>query len=99
MNKIIFIDKASEELHAAVKYYNKERPGLGFEFANEVKSTLSRIRLHPEVWAEIDEGIRKCIVKRFPYALLYLFDNSKIVIIAVMHMKKKPGYWKTRIPN
>ena len=99
MNRIIFINKASDELHAAVKYYNKERPGLGFEFANEIRSTLSRMRLHPEIWVEIDSGIRRCIVKRFPYAILYLYENSQIVIIAVMHMKKKPDYWKARIPN
>lgn len=97
--KVIFIDEASDELHGAVKYYNKERPGLGFEFANEVKVALSRIRYYPEIWIEIDPGIRKCIIKRFPYALLYIMDNSQIVIIAVMHMKRKPGYWKTRIQN
>lgn len=99
MNKVIFIDRASEELHNAVRYYNKERPGLGFEFANEVKATLSRIRFYPETWLEIDFGIRKCIVKRFPYALVYIYENSQIVIIAIMHMKRKPNYWKSRIQN
>lgn len=99
MNKVIFINKASEELHDVVRYYNNERQGLGFEFANEVKATLSRICFYPETWLEIDPGIRKCIVKRFPYALLYIYENSQIIIIAIMHMKRKPDYWKKRIQN
>jgi len=97
--KVIFLKNASLEFRDAVKYYNTERQGLGFEFANEVKASLTRIKQYPEIWIEIDTGIRKCIVKRFPYAILYTVDDDLVIIVAVMHMKRMPSYWKERIDN
>lgn len=99
MKNIRFLDQATEDFQTAVDYYNSERPGLGYEFANEIRTTLARINSFPEVWPVIDNGIRKCIVKRFPYALIYSIQNDLIVIIAVMHMKRKPGYWDNKKPN
>lgn len=97
--KICFVDEASGEFRDAVEYYNEQRQGLGFELANEVKATLSRIGLYPVTWPEFESGIRKCIVKRFPYALIYTVEDDVIIILAVMHMKRKPDYWKNRNNN
>ncbi len=97
--KIFFIDEASDEFRDAVEYYNEQRQGLGFEFANEVKATLSRIGIYPVTWPELESGIRKCIIKRFPYALIYTIEDDLIIILAIMHMKRKPDYWKNRNNN
>ena len=97
MTSIVFIDQATDEFREAVRYYNNERAGLGFEFASEIRTALSRIKLNPDTWIEIGAGIRRCMVRRFPYSLLYIIDGSRIVIIAVMHMRQKPGYWKDRM--
>lgn len=70
MNSIFFIDEAYEELREAVKYYNIKRPGPGFELANEIKATLSKIRLNPDMWIEITPGIGRCMVRRFSYSFL-----------------------------
>ena len=97
--RAIFLEEALLELRDAVRYYNKERQGLGFELAHEVRASLGRIKEYPEIWIEIDSGIRKCIVKRFPYAVLYTVDDDLVIIIALMHMKRMPFYWKDRVDN
>ncbi len=94
---IKFRKEAADEFASAVKYYNKERPGLGYEFALEIRSTLKRIKIFQEAWPFITPNIRKCIVKRFPFAILYYIENKYVLIIAVMHLKRKPGYWQNRI--
>ena len=97
--RLIFLDDALLEFRDAVKYYNTERRGLGFDFANEVRSSLVRLKQYPEIWIEIDAGIRKCIVKRFPYALLYTVHDDLVIVIALMHMKRVTFYWKERVDN
>jgi hypothetical protein len=62
---------AEQELADAVDYYNKQCPGLGFEFAAEVKSTLTRIIFFPEAWPHFSQRSRRCMTNRFPYGVLY----------------------------
>jgi len=94
---IRFLEEATDEFSDAVRYYNSERPGLGYELAVEVKNSLERIKKYPESWTEIIPGIRKCIVNRFPYAVLYHKKSEVILIIAIMHLKRKPRNWKVRL--
>jgi hypothetical protein len=95
--KLRFFEEASDEFSEAVKYYNDERPGLGFEFALEIKKSLSRIKKYPDSWPELTTEIRRCIVNRFPFAILFSNIDNIIFVIALMHMKRKPGYWKNRM--
>lgn len=94
---IRFRKEAADELASAVGYYNNERPGLGYEFAIEVRNTLKRIKIFPEAWPFLTPNIRRCIVKRFPFAVLYHIDKEYLLVIAVMHLKREPGYWKGRV--
>lgn len=94
-----FLPQARSEFVNAVRYYNSERPGLGFEFSNEVRNALTRIKKYPEAWPLISVNIRKCIVNRFPFSVLYFTEELNILIIAVMHHKRKPGYWQSRTSN
>ncbi len=91
-----FRPEAADELHEAVRYYNKERPGLGFEFAAELRNALNRIKRYPDSWPLISPNIRKCIVNKFPFAVLYYRGNELLLVVAIMHMKRKPGYWQNR---
>jgi len=94
---IRFRPESAEEFNLAVLYYNNERPGLGFELAAEVRNTLNRIIKFPDSWPFISPNIRKSIVNRFPFAVLYHRGDNQILIIAIMHMRRKPGYWKQRV--
>lgn len=95
--KLAFLRKAFEELAHAVDYYNSERSGLGFEFAAEIRKALNRMKKHPDSWPLISPNIRRCIVNRFPFAVLYYRESDRLVVIAIMHMKRRPGYWENRV--
>lgn len=94
--KLFFLLEAYEEFTGAVRYYNGERPGLGYEFAAEVRNVLNRIKKYPDSWPSISSNIRKCLVNRFPFAVLYHREDERLIVVAVMHMKRRPGYWKDR---
>jgi plasmid stabilization system protein ParE len=88
---------AEIELNEAIDYYEKHRSGLGEEFSNEVYSTIQRIIQNPKAWSKLSENTRRCLTNRFPYGVIYQIKGNKILIIAVMHLSRKPNYWQNRI--
>jgi len=94
--KFYFHPKSEDELNDSIDYYEKIQSGLGFEFADEIYSTIDRIISFPESWQKIDDKIRRCLVNRFPFAVIYYQKEKQIIILAIMHLKRKPNYWKNR---
>ena len=88
---------AEAELLAAIAYYEEIRTDLGHDFAVEVYSAIQRAVSMPESWALIDANIRRSLVSRFPYGVLYSEVNDKIYILAVMNLHRSPEYWKDRL--
>ncbi len=97
--KISFLEPAQAELEEAVRYYDGQRVGLGAEFSSGVQITLLRITDYPTTWARISANIRRCPMRRFSYGVLYHVQVDEIVIVAVMHHHRKPGYWKKRLAD
>jgi hypothetical protein len=95
--KVRFISPAHEELDEAVKYYDHQLPGLGFRLFQEVAAAIDRITLMPEAWTRIGERTRRCMLKGFPYALLYIIEPSEILITAVANLHREPEHFKDRI--
>ncbi|MFP7753839.1 type II toxin-antitoxin system RelE/ParE family toxin [Thermodesulfobacteriota bacterium B35] len=95
--KVRFLPPAEQELNEAAVYYESRVPGLGVHFLDLIDAAVNEIRDHPEGWEEVDEGIRRRVVRRFPYSILYTSQTEEIVVIAVMHHKQKPRYWVTRL--
>lgn len=90
-------DAALELVDASV-YYDRQREGLGDEFLDEVRAAEQRILSAPEGWTLLGDEVRRCPLRRFPYALLYRKVNDELLeIIAVMHLRRKPGYWAGRL--
>jgi len=95
--RIRFSEAAKLELQDAINYYNEQSEGLGYEFANEVKLTTDRILGFVDSWPKLSANTRRARTNRFPYGLVYTNDNEVIIIVAVMHLHRKPGYWKSRL--
>lgn len=95
--KVRFLEAAKTELEGASDYYDLEFEGLGGRFRNEVKLALLRIVRHPEAWSLEIEDIRKCLLHKFPYKLLYSVETDHILVIAVAHQHREPDYWTERI--
>jgi hypothetical protein len=95
--KVRFISPANNELDEAVRYYDHQLPGLGFRFFQEVTAAIDRIRFMPEAWTKIGERTRRCLLKGFPYALLYIIEPSEILITAVANLHRNPERYNDRI--
>jgi hypothetical protein len=92
-----FIRAARDELDGAIRYYDSQRAGLGDEFKTEVDAALDRIEFWPNAWSSAGNDVRVCHTKRFPYGVVYLIDSDTIVVIAVAHLHRRPGYWNRRL--
>ncbi len=89
--------EAVAEADAAASFYRERRRELGVRFVNSLDEALGRISIKPEIYRELEPGTRKTRLKTFPYALVYRVRNDKVEIIAVMHVRRRPGYWKDRV--
>jgi len=95
--EIVFLPPAKEELIEAISYYNSQSEGLGYEFATEIKRTLERIAQYPDAWFKLSSRTRRCRTNRFPYGVIYQVRKEILLIVAVMHLSKKPETWKSRL--
>jgi len=94
--KIEFLAITRDEIGDAYRYYNRQRTGLGAEFVAEIRASAKRLARYPEASPYQRGKIRKYLLSRFPYKLLYAIRGEKIIIIAVAHQHRDPDYWVER---
>ena len=91
-----FHPEAEAEFHEAIDYYERCQESLGHDFAVEVYSTICSIIDYPLAWPVLTGTVRRCLTSRFPYGIIYSVEGAEILILAVMHLHRAPGYWKRR---
>ena len=91
-----FMVEADQELVDAALWYESKQPGLGRRFKVEVESVVRSIARDPLLHRERDGGYRRINCPVFPYYLPYFIRREKIIIAAVSHEHRKPGYWNQR---
>jgi plasmid stabilization system protein ParE len=91
-----FHPEAESEFLQAIDYYEDREQGLGYDFSIEVFNTIQNIVNYPNAWPIIEEDVRRCLVNRFPYGVIYSIEQDEIFILAVMHLRRHPDYWKNR---
>ena len=92
-----FLTVAQKEVDDTVQWFNERAEGKGLEFLDELDRAIRRIRKFPLAAFEIETEIRRTLIARFPYSVVYGIDNETIVVIAVAHSHRKPDYWMDRI--
>jgi len=95
--KYDFHPEALEEYLDAARYYEACQPGLGQRFIDAIEHALQRIVQKPEQGKPLEKDVRRYLTRVFPYAILYSVEADCILIMAVMHCHREPGYWKNRI--
>jgi toxin ParE1/3/4 len=92
-----FHPEALEEYNEACFYYARKESGLDLRFIVSVEAAIERILQDPARYRRLDEDVRRCLTQVFPYAILYTIEDDFILIVAVAHCSKEPGYWKHRV--
>ncbi|NTU50337.1 MAG: type II toxin-antitoxin system RelE/ParE family toxin [Desulfobulbaceae bacterium] len=92
-----FLPEADEEFREAIRYYQKEAPGVGLKFLAEVRRGVTFITENPFAAVPVGSGIRRKVLNHFPYSLLYAVESELVVIVAVAHQKRRPRYWRSRL--
>jgi plasmid stabilization system protein ParE len=89
---------ATEELTEAVRWYESRRSGLGAELLDDVDEAILRLAANPSAGhlLSTDRHTRRILLVRFPYQLVFRVRTTEIVVVAVAHLKRRPGYWKSR---
>ena len=89
--------EADEEFAASVSYYSEVSPELGVRFYREMERLLYEVCAHPERYWNFDPPARRHLSSDFPYAIVYVEKSEHLWIVAVMNMKRRPGYWRNRL--
>ncbi len=99
MKPVVFHPEAEEELHSAAAYYEHCSEGLGTRFLLVVQRGIDVVASAPRQAPVLVGEVRRRLPRPFPYGLLYRERADQIVILAVMHLRREPGAWKSRLPN
>ena len=92
-----FHPDALQEYQQAALYYAERDPVLAGRFLDAVEAALQQIVEAPTRWPVLDEDVRRCLTRVFPYGVLFTIEPDFILVVAVMHTSREPGYWKQRL--
>jgi len=88
---------AKSEFADSEAWYEERHEGSGAEFYAAVKATITEIATHPFRFPKHGTGVRWCLLKRFPFAVIYAPRPREVVIVAIMHTSRLPDYWRSRV--
>jgi len=92
---VVFRPRVKSDLNPAFDWYEKQQSGLGDEFLSSVQSTFTTIGRHPELFAVAHDEVRRAIISRFPFAVFFLVESDRVVVLRVLHTARNPDLWPT----
>lgn len=92
--RVLFAEQARDEVRSARGWYRKRNGLAARRFIVEVSNAVAALASTPQVAPEIEAGIRRLLLDKFPYALLYSIEPDHILVLAVAHLKRHPEYWR-----
>jgi toxin ParE1/3/4 len=95
--KYLLHPEADEGFAGAVLYYSQISPELGVRFYREMERLFREVCIGPKRFRKFDPPARRLFSRDFPYAVIFLENSDFVWIVAVMHMKRRPGYWRQRL--
>jgi plasmid stabilization system protein ParE len=96
MIPIKYHPEADSEMMAAAAFYEAQQQDLGKRFLSAVQESLHHIQINPNLYPVIHLDVRRCTTQTFPFNVLFRVIKDQIVVMAVMHQKRNPDYWKSR---
>lgn len=81
----------------AAVFYEDQAQGLGIEFLDDVQSTIDRLRENPLLGHIVKDDLRRSLLSKFPYSIIYVIEPDDLLVIALAHQRRRPEFWKERI--
>jgi len=97
IHELIIRPEAETDIAEAFDWYESHVPALGSEFLLVLDALLSSILRDPLLYPEVYRNIRRALTRRFPYAVFFLTEKTKVVVLSVFHVKRSPRIWKRRV--
>jgi plasmid stabilization system protein ParE len=97
MRPVNFTRESRADVEDVAHWYNEQREGLGEEFRIELGAAVQRIVAFPSGWARLGRRVRRCSLNRFPYGVYYAVLTHEVLVVAVLHLHRRPGIWKRRL--
>lgn len=94
--RLVAQPRAILDVVAAYQWYESERARLGLEFLDQLRATYDRIADEPFQYQDLDAGIRRALLRRFPYAVYFAVEGDVVVVLAVLHAGRDPAEWQRR---
>lgn len=92
-----FLSPAEDEMIEAAVFYETAAPGLGNDFLNDVQQAIDRLCEYPLAGEAVAPGLRRMLLHRFPFSVMYSIETNVILVIAIAHHGRRPGYWQPRV--
>ncbi len=92
-----FLAPAEDEMIEAAVFYEAASSGLGNDFLDDVQQAIDRLCLYPLSGEAVAPGLRRMLLHRFPFSVMYSIETNVILVIAIAHHGRRPGYWQTRV--
>jgi plasmid stabilization system protein ParE len=96
--ELIITAEADEDFGQAYTWYENQHDGLGEDFARRVEACIERICRMPTAYEKIHENYRRAIVRRFPYAVIYDYEDDVVTVYCIFHTSQDPAKWRRRLP-
>ena len=93
---VVTRSRAEDEIQAAFRWYEREHEGLGVDFLDTVDRVVAIIADYPEGFPIVHRDIRRAVLKRFPYSVLYRLKADHLIIVGCFHSKRDPKSWQAR---
>ena len=94
--QIIIPPEAQSDLQSAFQWYEDQEESLGVEFLRCIDAAIFSINRSPKIYSQIYKSVRRALIRRFPYGIFYILDDNRIVVLAVLHVKRHPIRWQKR---
>jgi len=95
--RVEFLPVALDEVEEGAAWYRERDPRVSRAFAAEVDRAVELISESPQRWPAYHHGTYRVLLEKYPYSLVYRDEPDRVLVVALAHFKKKPGYWHQRL--
>ena len=94
-----FLPEVEEDVSAGYTWYEGKSTGLGEEFLRSFYAASGEILPNPNIYQKVYQDFRRCLLRRFPYAIYFLISEDQIIIFGLIHCARDPRTVKSKLKN